>query len=102
MPEAADLPFAFLRDLLARDDTGDDEARAETTSIRPEATNESAKAAMLDATVGVLAALRQLLQAAEDLVRERRDRMGTSAATDPPPSSPSPAQPGRERLDLTY
>jgi hypothetical protein len=98
VPEAADLPFAFLRDMLAQSDTRmSDEAGS---SLPTDAATEAAKTAMLDATVNILAGLRQLLQAAEDMVRLRRDRV---ASTSPEaPQSPTDAPHGRERLDLTY
>ena len=97
MPEASDLPFAFLRDMLAQGGEPDDDAGE---GPRSDPATESGKAALLDATVGVLAALRQLLQAAEDIVRVRRDRLGSDAPDASPPRSSS--QSGRERLDLSY
>ena len=58
----------------------------------------SARAAALDATANLLAALRQLLQATEDMVRLRRDRL----IEEPAPRAPREHQRGRERVDHTY
>jgi hypothetical protein len=98
MPDAADLPFTFLRDLFddaeqwvepgVGDDTGDEQLVA-------------ARAAMLDATANVLAAMRELIQTAEDMVRLRRDRL-TDVEAEAPATPPSPPANGhrRQRIDF--
>ena len=58
---------------------------------------------MLDATANVLAAMRELLQAAEDMVRLRRDRLtDVDVAAPPAPSDPAANGPHRQRIDFTY
>jgi hypothetical protein len=59
------------------------------------------KAALLDATADVLAALRRLLEATEEMVRVRRDRL-IGEQEEPSVSAPAPAQHRRERVDITY
>ena len=94
MPERPDVPFAYLQDVL-----GGAEEPGEGENIgSPDAALSGSKAAMLDATANVLAALRQLLQATEDMVRVRRDRL----IEDPEVPAPPREQHGRERVDLTY
>ena len=71
MSDAADLPFTFLRDLF-------DDAEPWSEPSDPHTADEpyvASRAAMLDATANVLAAMRELLQATEDMVRLRRDRL---------------------------
>jgi hypothetical protein len=94
MREDRDVPFAFLEDLL----DGTEEPTAPAPGRPTDAALSSSKAAVLDATVNVLAAVRQLLQATEDMVRLRRDRLTE------PPEAPAPREQhrGRERVDLTY
>jgi hypothetical protein len=95
MRNGSEPPFAFMRDLLA---TEPDEPE---TRLAVDAQTAGSKAAVLDATVNVLAALRQLLQATEDMVRLRRDRL-LEVRDDPPVTRRAPEQPRRERVDLTY
>ena len=71
MSDAADLPFTFLRDLF---DDADPWVEPEAADAVDEPYVAS-RAAMLDATANVLAAMRELLQAAEDMARLRRDRL---------------------------
>ena len=98
MPDASDLPFTFLRDLF-----DDAEPMGEPTAA--DAADEqhvAARAAMLDATANVLAAMRELLQSAEDMVRLRRERL-TDVDAEPPAPPPGPAANGRprQRIDFT-
>jgi hypothetical protein len=60
----------------------------------------SSRAGLLDAAAGVLAAMRALLEATEDHLRLRRDRLldGTDGSTREPAPEPS----SRHRIDLTY
>jgi hypothetical protein len=61
---------------------------------------------LLDAAVAVLAATGQLVGAAEEVLRERRDRLGTEPApgSDPRPGRDAhgPHPTGRRRIDLSY
>jgi hypothetical protein len=94
MREDRAVPFAFLQDLL---DLAE-EPPAGATAHPADPAGSGSRAAVLDATANVLAALRQLLQATEDMVRLRRDRLIEE------PASPAPREQhrGRERVDLTY
>ena len=94
MREDRDVPFAFLRDLLDLDE----EPPAGATGRPADPALSSARAAALDATANLLAALRQLLQATEDMVRLRRDRL----IEEPAPRAAREHHRGRERVDLTY
>jgi hypothetical protein len=94
MREDRDVPFAFLQDLL---DLAE-EPPACATGRPADPALSSSRAAALDATANVLAALRQLLQATEDMVRLRRDRL----IEEPAPPAPWEQHRGRERVDLTY
>lgn len=94
MRERPDVPFAFLHEVLGATEEPD-----EGTSTRsPDAALSGSKAAILDATANVLASLRQLLQATEDMVRLRRDRLIEEPTAPEPPRD----QRTRERVDLTY
>jgi len=98
MPDAADLPFTFLRDLMDDADPWVDPTVDGTTDEQ----HVAARAAMLDATANVLAAMRELIQTAEDMVRLRRERL--TDATDDPPRAPSPPPANghrRQRIDFT-
>jgi len=97
MREDRDVPFAFLEELL----DGADEPSAYATARPADPALSSSKAAVLDATADVLAAVRRLLQVTEDMVRLRRDRLTEEPA---PPASRAPREQhrGRERVDLTY
>jgi hypothetical protein len=101
MPDAADLPFTFLRDLM-------DDAEPWVDPIVDDVTDEqhvAARAAMLDATANVLAAMRELIQTAEDMVRLRRDRLTDAAPDADAPRAPSSSPPAnghrRQRIDFT-
>jgi hypothetical protein len=97
MRERGDVPFAFLQELLDLATEPDD-----TGPLGPaDVALSGSKAAMLDATADVLAALRRLLEATEEMVRVRRDRL--IGESEPPvvPSSGS-VQHRRERVDITY
>jgi hypothetical protein len=94
MREDRDVPFAFLEDLL----DAAEEPTAHATGRPTDPALSSSKAAVLDATANVLAAVRQLLQATEDMVRLRRDRL----TQEPAPPAPRERHRGRERVDLTY
>jgi len=97
MRERRDVPFAFLQDLLDLADDPDDGSPLGPTDVAL----SGSKAAMLDATADVLAALRRLLEATEEMVRVRRDRLIGEAGEADVRSSES-AQPRRERVDITY
>ena len=96
--DAADLPFAFLRDLF---DDADPWVEPEATDAADEPYVAS-RVAMLDATANVLAAMREFFQTAEDVVRLRRDRLvdGDARAAAPPPG-PTANGHGRERIVFT-
>jgi len=94
MRDDHDVPFAFLEDLL----DGAEEPTAHATRRPTDPALAGSKAAVLDATANVLAAVRQLLQATEDMVRLRRDRL----TEQPTPPAPREQPRGRERVDLTY
>ena len=96
MRDAMDAPLAFVRDLLESAD--EDEPRAARSADPAMA---ASRAAMLDATANVLGALRDLLQAGEDMVRLRRERLNIDAEEPPPPTPLRPERP-RERVDFTY
>jgi hypothetical protein len=99
MSDAADLPFTFLRDLF-----DDAEPWSEPSDSEPaDEPYVASRAAMLDATANVLAAMRELLQATEDMVRLRRDRL-TDADAETPASPSASAANGhpRQRIDFTY
>jgi hypothetical protein len=97
MPERSEVPFAFLQDLLDLAGEPDDAGPLGPTDIALSGT----KAAMLDATADVLAALRRLLEATEEMVRVRRDRLIGEQEEPAVPSSGRP-QHRRERVDITY
>jgi hypothetical protein len=97
MRERPDVPFAFLQDLL--DDEDEPYTRAPGDAADPALSGS--KAAVLDATANVLAALRQWLQVTEDMVRLRRDRL-IEENEEPPVPAPPQEHRGRERVDLTY
>jgi len=94
MREDRDVPFAFLKDLL---DLADEPPTCATGRPADPALSSS-RIAVLDATANVLAGLRQLLQATEDMVRLRRDHL----VEEPAPPAPREQHRGRERVDLTY
>jgi hypothetical protein len=96
MRDAMDAPLAFVRDLL--ESAEDDEPRPARVA---DPAMVASRAAMLDATANVLGALRELLQAGEDMVRLRRDRL-TTDAEEPPPPTPLRRERPRERVDFTY
>ena len=99
MSDAADLPFTFLRDLF---DDADPWVEPDETDAADDPYVAS-RAAMLDATANVLAAMRELLQATEDMVRLRRDRL-TEAEPKTPAAPPGPAAANgrrRQRIDFT-
>jgi hypothetical protein len=57
---------------------------------------------MLDATANVLAAMRELIQTAEDVVRLRRERLTEADAAPPaPPSGAAANGHKRQRIDFT-
>jgi len=94
MRDAGDVPFAFLHDVLGAAEEPDEGERTRS----PDAALSGSKAAILEATADVLASLRKLLQATEDLVRLRRDRL----LDEPEAPQPPREQRRRERVDLTY
>ena len=98
MPDAPDFPFTFLRDLFDGVETPGDPASGDAGDDQFVA----AHAAMLDATANVLAAMRELIQSAEDMVRLRRDRL-TDVDAEPPVSPSAPPANGhrRHRIDFT-
>ena len=56
---------------------------------------------LLTAAIGVLAATRELVDVAEDVLRQRRDRLAEEP--DDGPTEPRHQDPpGRRRIDLTY
>jgi len=94
MHERREVPFVFLNDLLDRADES-----SEPAQDRPlDEELMGSKAAVLDATANVIGALRQLLQATEDMVRLRRERLTQK----PPPPPPRAEHHGRERVDISY
>jgi hypothetical protein len=95
--ERRDVPFAFLQDLLDLANEPDDAAPIGPTDVAL----SGSKAAMLDATADVLAALRRLLEATEEMVRVRRDRL-IGEQQEPSVSASAPEQRRRERVDITY
>jgi hypothetical protein len=99
MRDSMDAPLAFVRDLL--DSADDDEPSPARSSRAADPAMVASRAAMLDATANVLGALRELLQAGEDMVRLRRDRL-TTEAEEPPPPTPLRRERPRERVDFTY
>ena len=99
MRDAMDTPLAFVRDLL--DAADDDESREPRPARAPDPAMVASRAAMLDATANVLGAVRELLQAGEDMLRLRRDRL-TTDAEEPPPPTPLRRERPRERVDFTY
>ena len=97
MRERADVPFAFLQGLLDLATEPDDVGPLGPTDVAL----AGSKAAMLDATADVLAALRRLLEATEEAVRVRRDRLigeQEECSVSEPVSEPR----GRERVHITY
>ena len=98
MPDATDLPFTFLRDLIDDADPWVDPTVEDATDEQ----HAAARAAMLDATANVLAAMRELIQTAEDMVRLRRERLSDTVTDAPRPSAAPPANGHRrERIDFT-
>jgi hypothetical protein len=97
MRERADVPFAFLQDLLDLATEPDDAGPLGPTDVAL----AGSKAAMLDATADVLAALRRLLEATEEAVRVRRDRL-IGEQEEASVSAPESEQSRRERVDITY
>jgi len=98
MPDAPDFPFTYLRDLFDGVEAPGDPASGDSHDDQFVA----ARAAMLDATADVLAAMRELIQSAEDMVRLRRDRL-TDADGEAPVSQSAPPANGhrRHRIDFT-
>jgi hypothetical protein len=95
--DAADLPFTFLRDLF---DDADPWVEPDETDAAAEPYVAS-RAAMLDATANVLAAMRELLQATEEMVRLRRDRLVDGDAGPAAPPSGTTAN-GHRREHIVF
>lgn len=90
-----DAIWSLLRD-RAEDDRG-----AASGDVPPPRTNREAVVALLDAALGVLSATRHLVEVAEDVVREQRDRVASD--TDHRPPRDEQADSGqRRKIDLSY
>ena len=68
------------------------------SSPRP---NRESMVALLDAALGVLTATRHLVEVAEDVVRQQRDRMASDAVA-PAHDSRDEAGAQRRKIHLTY
>jgi hypothetical protein len=67
----------------------------------PPRTNRDSLVALLDAALGVLSATRHLVEVAEDVVRDQRDRIASEAEQRAPrDEETSPAR--RKKIDLSY
>jgi hypothetical protein len=102
MPDATDLPFRFLRDIF---DGADPWVDPEVDDVAHDEQFVAARAAMLDATANVLAAMRELVQSAEDMVRLRRERLIEPDADDAADAASTSAREAngrrRQRIDFT-
>jgi hypothetical protein len=106
-----------LSKLLARHGTGGGEhgsnaGRRQSRSGSARLLDDEAKLRLLDASLGVFAALRALADVTEDILRERRDSLlggggsgrSTSARSNPADAgdADAPAAKTREQIPLTY
>jgi hypothetical protein len=99
MSDDPDLPFTFLRDLFDDAERPGEPAAADAADEQ----HVASRAAMLDATANVLAAMREFLQTAEDMVRLRRERLtDADAGPQAPPAAPTANGNARQRIDFTY
>jgi hypothetical protein len=98
MPADADPIWDFLR------------GRTDETAADPPSGGQSADrfrresvVRMLDATAGVLAAVRHFVEVAEDVVKEQRDRLAADPVADGPDGpDPAPTDRPRAKIPLTY
>jgi hypothetical protein len=80
-----------------------DDPRAPVGDSAPSRTNRDSLVALLDAALGMLSATRHLVEVAEDVVRDQRDRIASESESEQraPGDEQSPSA-QRRKIDLSY